>query len=62
MHGVTKHITQKGSIEVKAGKIIAKAKFNVKPEDYGIEIPSLVREKISSNMQINVDITYDAYK
>lgn len=62
MHGVTKHITQKGTLEVKGGKIISKAKFNIKPEEYGIEIPSLVRDKISANMQVTVDITYEPYK
>ncbi len=58
MHGVTKHVKESGSIVVNDGKIIAKSKFNLKPEDYGIEIPGIVRDKIASSMEINVDITY----
>lgn len=59
IHGVKKHITQTGTIEVKDGKILAKSKFFVKPEDYDIQIPSLVRDKIAAKMEINVDIQYD---
>ncbi len=58
IHGVTKKIKQSGTIEVKGNQIIAKSKFNIKPEDYGIAIPALVRDKIAANMQVNVDITY----
>lgn len=58
IHGVTQKIKQNGTIEVKGNQIIAKSKFNIKPEDYGIAIPALVRDKIAANMQVNVDITY----
>jgi len=61
MHGVTKHVNQAGTLEIKDGKIYAKSKFNIKPEDYGIEIPSLVRDKIASSMEINVEITYEPF-
>jgi polyisoprenoid-binding protein YceI len=61
IHGVKKHLKQPGTVEVKDGKIIAKSKFKVKPEDYGIQIPGLVRDKISSNMEIAVDINYDPF-
>ena len=62
IHGVKKHIKQPGTIDVKGGKIYAKAKFSVKPEDYGIEIPGLVRDKIGKNMDVTVDITYSPNK
>jgi polyisoprenoid-binding protein YceI len=62
IHGVTKHITQKGTVEVAKGKIIAKAKFGVKPEDYNIIIPALVKEKIANPLDVSVDITYDPMK
>ena len=62
IHGVKKHIKTPGTIEVKGGKIVAKSKFIVKPEDYGIEIPGLVRDKIGKNMDVNVDIIYSPGK
>jgi len=62
IHGVTKHITQKGTIEVAKGKIIAKAKFGIKPEDYKIEIPAVVKEKIANPLDVTIDITYDPMK
>ena len=61
MHGVTKHIKQSGSLEVKDGKIFAKSKFNVKPEDFNIEIPGIVRDKIAKTMEVTVDITYEPF-
>lgn len=62
MHGITKHISNPGTIEVKDGKILARSKFNIKPEDYNIQIPGLVRDKIASNMETTVDIMYEPYK
>jgi hypothetical protein len=59
IHGVSNKIKQPGTIEVKDGKITAKSKFNVKPQDYKIEIPSLVKDKIAPFIEINVDIKYD---
>ena len=62
IHGVTKHITQKGTIEIAKGKITAKAKFGIKPEDYNIVIPAVVKEKIANPLDVTVDITYDPMK
>ncbi|MEN9444783.1 MAG: hypothetical protein RIS47_1673 [Bacteroidota bacterium] len=62
IHGATKKISAQGTIEVKAGKVMVLAKFNVAPVDYGITIPSVVRDKIAPSMEITVDCTYDAAK
>ena len=62
IHGVTKHITEKGTLEVVQGKVIAKSKFGVKPEDYKIEIPSVVKEKIANPLDVSIDITYEPMK
>lgn len=61
IHGVTKPVVAKGTLEVKAGKINAVSKFNVAPEDYNITIPSLVREKIAKNMEITVELGYEPF-
>ncbi len=62
IHGVKKTIKIPGTLEVKGNNIQAKAKFLLNPEDYGIDIPSIVRDKISKNMEVTVDINYDPVK
>jgi hypothetical protein len=62
IHGVTKKITAKGTFEVKEGKILAKAKINIVPQDYGIEIPSLVKEKFAESMETSIDLVYEPMK
>jgi len=59
MHGVTKKVSEKGTIEVKGGKIITKAVFNIKPQDYNISIPGAVVAKIAESIQVNVDATLE---
>jgi hypothetical protein len=61
LHGVSKKISTDGKIEVKSGKIHATSQFEVAAEDYGIEIPSLVKDKIAKKIQVNVDIQYEPY-
>jgi len=62
IHGVTKSVTTKGTVEIKGGSVTGKAKFTVSPKDYDIKIPSLVESKIAKDIEINVDITYTPYK
>lgn len=56
LHNVTKPIEAPATLEVKAGRIIGQAELKVKPEDYNITIPSVVREKIAQEMRVNVRI------
>lgn len=58
LHGVEKTITVPGTIGLENGKLVATSKFEVVPEDYGIEIPSLVRDKIGKQMDITVKANY----
>jgi hypothetical protein len=32
------------------------------PQDYGIEIPSVVRDKIAKTVAVSVDMEYQPYK
>lgn len=57
LHNVTKAIEAPATIEVKNNTLAGVAKFKIKPEDYGISIPSLVREKIANEMAIDVSVT-----
>jgi polyisoprenoid-binding protein YceI len=58
IHGVEKTITVSGTIGQENGSLVAGSKFKVTPEDYGIAIPSLVRDKIGKEMEITVKSNY----
>jgi hypothetical protein len=58
IHNVTNKVSTKGTIEVVAGGINASSKFNVVPEDYKIDIPGVVREKINKNLEVTVSMKY----
>jgi polyisoprenoid-binding protein YceI len=60
IHNVTQKVTTKGTIEIKGGAVTAKARFVIKPPDYGIVIPSVVENKIAKEVEVNVDATYAA--
>lgn len=62
IHGVTQKVKHQGTIEIKGLQLLAKAKFQVVPQDYKIEIPDVVKEKFSKSMDVNVDLIYDLYK
>jgi hypothetical protein len=58
LHGIEKAITVPGTIGLENGKLVATSKFQVVPEEYKIEIPSLVRDKIAKQMDITVKVNY----
>jgi len=59
MHGVTNKVKVNGTLEVKGGKVIGVARFNVAPKDYNITIPQAVMPKISEAIQVDVNVTLD---
>jgi polyisoprenoid-binding protein YceI len=59
LHGVTKEIKEKGTFEVKKGKLTGKAKFNLTLADYNIKIPGNVGNNLSKTIEITVDLTLD---
>jgi hypothetical protein len=54
----TNKISTKGTIEVVTGGLNANSKFNISPEDYKINIPGVVREKIAKNLEVTVTMKY----
>ncbi|HAQ18773.1 MAG TPA: hypothetical protein DCR40_05985 [Prolixibacteraceae bacterium] len=58
VHGVEKTITISAKLGLEDGKLVGISKFKVTPEDYGIKIPSLVRDKIGKEMEIIVKANY----
>ncbi|MHA4806575.1 YceI family protein [Flavitalea flava] len=62
LHNVTKKITVPATLEVKDGRLIGAASFKLKPEDFNISIPSIVRDKIAGEMNIQVKIDCNTSK
>lgn len=63
IHGETKEVTTDGTLTVRDGNITeGKSEFNILLEDYNIVIPSVVKDKISKDVKIKVDLNYELYK
>jgi polyisoprenoid-binding protein YceI len=60
--GKVQKMKTEANIEVKAGKLTVKSKFKITPEDHGIEIPSVVRDKIAKQMDVSLDMAFDPMK
>ncbi|MBS1915497.1 MAG: YceI family protein [Bacteroidetes bacterium] len=56
LHNVTKNIEMPATLELHEGKLTGNATFSVKPEDFNINIPSLVRDKIAKEVTVSVKI------
>lgn len=62
IHGETRPVETDGTVEVKDGKVITVSKFMVAPEDYGIEIPGVVRDKIAKEIEVTVNTELEPLK
>jgi polyisoprenoid-binding protein YceI len=62
MHGVTKKISTKATIEVKGGKIIATTTFSLTLKDFNIEIPKMAKEKLAEIVTVKADLNYEPSK
>ncbi len=60
IHGVTRKVNTAGTLSVTSGVVTAQAKFIILPEDYNIVIPDLVKDRIAKEIEVNVDVTYNA--
>ena len=58
IHNVTNKISVKGTVEVISGGINANSNFNIIPEDYMINIPGVVREKINKSIEVTVAMKF----
>ncbi|RTL48840.1 MAG: YceI family protein [Sphingobacteriales bacterium] len=57
IHGISHNIQIPATLQMKAGKLTGHAQFYIKPEEFNIRIPSIVRNKIEEKMNIIVDIS-----
>ncbi|HLK31019.1 MAG TPA: YceI family protein [Puia sp.] len=62
MHNVTKAIEVPAMLEVKSGKVSGKSEFKLNPEDFNINIPYIVREKITKEIIVRVNIECNSTK
>ena len=58
LHGITKPIETTAQLDVKKDHIEGFAAFKLKPEDFNITIPSIVRDKITSEISVKVKIDW----
>ncbi|MEO6329454.1 MAG: YceI family protein [Ginsengibacter sp.] len=56
LHGVTRQIELPATLQLLNGVLTGHAVFNVTPEDYNITVPQLVRNKIASQIKVEVKV------
>lgn len=56
LHNVTRNIETPATLEVRGGHLLGVAEFRLKPEDFNISIPSIVRDKIDKEITVKVNI------
>ncbi len=61
MHGVTQPVMVEGKLKVKGESISASGKFNVKVEDYKIQIPKVVADNIAKVVEVTVSADYQKF-
>ncbi len=58
IHGVAKELSSVGSVTFNKDKLIVTAKFNVRLEDFNIEVPSIMFQKIAEVVEVTVTYEY----
>ena len=58
MHGVSQSFKAPVEMIVKDGMVTFKCSFNVKADDFKIDIPALVKPKLLENTPINTVISF----
>lgn len=58
IHGVTHEITAKGTVNFEKKKLIITSKFNVRLENYDIEVPTLLFQKIAEVVEVTINYEY----
>lgn len=62
LHGQSKEMITTAQLHVKDGKVTGDSIFDIVLEDYAIEIPKLVKDKIAKSIHINVKAIYQIQK
>jgi polyisoprenoid-binding protein YceI len=56
IHNTTQSVTFPATLEVTADKVVGTSSFALKPQDYNIQIPSLVKDKIAKEISVQVNV------
>jgi polyisoprenoid-binding protein YceI len=56
LHNASKEIEVPATLEVKGGTLSGHAQFKIRPEDFHIDIPSLVRDKIAKEITVTIKV------
>jgi polyisoprenoid-binding protein YceI len=59
IHGITKKVKTKIYLTLNGSKVGAAGNFTVHAQDYGIEIPSLVKEKFAEQIKVSFNFDLD---
>lgn len=62
IHGVKRNVKIQGNLIFKGERVIIESKFIVKLEDYEIEIPKLLFQKIAEEVEVTVNFEYKRYE
>jgi len=62
IHGQSRKVEVQAKFIVKQGKLSGNSEFKIKPADYGIKIPSIVKGKIAEEIEVFVNSNYEPYK
>jgi hypothetical protein len=62
IHGETREVQSVGKIMVRDGKVATDATFNIELSDFKINIPKLVKDKISNTVKIDVACNLEPLK
>ena len=57
IHGVERDVNIEGTLKVSKGTLEVLSNFVIKPEDYKIAIPSLVKDNIAKEIKVVVSTT-----
>ncbi len=56
LHNTTRVIEEPAELQVRRGMIIGSSAFTLKPEDFNIRVPSLVKDKIAREITVHIRI------
>ncbi len=62
IHGVTQEISTQATFTMKDGVVKGESKIKVNPENYEIEIPGVVREKIAKELEVTIVMNFKEKK
>ena len=59
LHGVTRNIHVPAMLTVQNKKLVGQSQFYLKPADFNIKIPALVRDKIAQQITVSVKTDFN---